>query len=100
LNDAETLLLVVAWYNEKLPKPEKLAKTYRKGLLTIRTFIKPELQVLEIRLEERIAACDRDSVDLGEWALNGNNPNRNRPPDGSNNCWIWVPNLSYSANES
>jgi len=65
----------------------------------VKAFVRPVLQVLAIRLEERIAACDSNSEDLGDWALDGNNPNRNWPP-GDPKCWIWVPNISFSANES
>jgi len=66
----------------------------------VKAFVKPLLQILEVRLEERIAACDTNPIEIGEWVPNGNNPNRNRPPDGTNNCWTWSSEISYTANES
>ena len=65
----------------------------------MKKFIKPELNVLEIRLEERIAACNSNEVDNGGWELNGNSPNRNWTI-GDPKCYKWVPDISYSANES
>jgi len=68
-------------------------------MLSMKKFVKPELNVLEIRLEERIAACDSVELDNGAWVLNGTSPNRNRPL-GDPQCYKWVSDISYSANES
>ena len=53
----------------------------------MKTFVKPELQVLEIRLEERIAACVEE-----RYERNPTGPNANFDyPRPNLNCWIVIP---------
>ena len=64
----------------------------------MKEFVKPEIQVLEIRPEERIAACgdtedyfipgSPGSFGSGEWQQNGNSPNGTAP--WFSGCWTWV----------
>ena len=67
----------------------------------MKEFVKPEIHVLEIRPEERIAACgdiedymiDPGSPgipEVGAYQLNGTSPNRNVAFTDRRGCWVWV----------
>ena len=48
----------------------------------MKRYIKPTINSVELRTEERLAA------NCGDWVLNGSVPNRNK--DHASGCWIQV----------